>query len=175
MTFLCFSFLSDPFKRKPSSSRAVFALYFLGGEFVGTIRVHTVNERIIFDNKPIITSGNKNINDINVTFCDRWLSLGENTEYWAVFFKDEKEIHKRKLVDGSCLIPNEVLTKKGWFYFGFYSKAENGEKVSGGTSLAVSFQNADAAEASGGDGQDLALRYVGQQVVVCGDIYGRSP
>ncbi len=124
-----FFILSDPFKQKPSSSRAVFALYFLGGEFVGTIRVHTANERIIFDNKPIITSGNKNINDISVTFCDKWLSLGENTEYWAVFYKDEKEIHKRKLENGSCLIPNEVLTKKGWFYFGFYSEEENGEKV----------------------------------------------
>lgn len=96
---------------------------------MGTIRVHTVNERIIFDNKPIITSGNKNINDISVTFCDKWLSLGENTEYWAVFFKDEKEIHKRKLENGKCLIPNEVLTKKGWFYFGFYSEAENSKKV----------------------------------------------
>lgn len=102
---------------------------FLGGEFVGTIRVHTANEIIVFDNKPIITSGNKNINDISVTFCDKWLSLGENTEYWAVFFKDEKEIHKRKLENGHCLIPNAVMSKKGWFYFGFYSVAENGEKV----------------------------------------------
>ena len=96
---------------------------------MGTIRVHTANERIVFDNKPIITSGNKNINDISVTFCDKWLSLGENTEYWAVFFKDEKVIYKRKLENGYCLIPNEVMQRKGWFYFGFYSEAENGEKV----------------------------------------------
>ena len=46
---------------------------------MGTIRVHTANERIVFDNKPIITSGNKNINDISVTFCGKWLSLGEDT------------------------------------------------------------------------------------------------
>lgn len=96
---------------------------------MGTIRVHTANERIVFDNKPIITSGNKNINDISVTFCDKWLSLGENTEYWAVFFKDEKIIYKRKLENSSCLIPNAVMSKKGWFYFGFYAEAENGEKV----------------------------------------------
>lgn len=96
---------------------------------MGTIRVHTANERIVFDNKPIITSGNKNINDISVTFCDKWLSLGENTEYWAVFFKDEKIIYKRKLENGYCLIPNAVMSKKGWFYFGFYAEAENGEKV----------------------------------------------
>lgn len=96
---------------------------------MGTIRVHTVNERIVIDNKPIITSGNKNINDISVIFCDKWLSLGEDTEFWAVFFKDEKTIYKRKLENGYCLIPNAVISKKGWFYFGFYANTKDGEKV----------------------------------------------
>lgn len=96
---------------------------------MGVIRLHTENEKLIFDEKPIITSGNININGIDVTFCDKWLSLGETVDFWAVFFKDENKIHKRKLENGYCLIPNEVLTQKGLFRFGFYAEAENGEKV----------------------------------------------
>lgn len=96
---------------------------------MGVIKLHTVNERLVFDDKPVITSGNKNINSIEIKFCDKWLSLGERVKYWAVFYKDEKEKLKKELVNGSCLIPNEMLIKKGFFYFGVYAEEENEEKV----------------------------------------------
>lgn len=96
---------------------------------MGVIKLHTVNERLVFDDKPVITSGNKNINSIEIKFCGKWLSLGERVKYWAVFYKDEKEKLKRELVNGSCLIPNEMLIKKGFFYFGVYAEEENEEKV----------------------------------------------
>jgi hypothetical protein len=118
-----------------------------GGERVGVIKLHTENEKLIFDDKPIITSGNININSINVTLCDRWLSLGETAEFWAVFYKNESEMLKRKLENGSCLIPNEVLTSKGVFYFGIYAEAANGERVKTSKVVEYSVKQGTATEA----------------------------
>lgn len=96
---------------------------------MGVIKLHTANERLIFDTNPVITSGNININSVNITLCKSWLSLGENAVIWVVFYKDESEKLKRKLENGSCLIPNEMLIKKGFFYFGIYAENESGDRI----------------------------------------------
>lgn len=105
---------------------------------MGVIKLHTANERLIFDTKPVITSGNININSIEITLCKHWLLLGENADIWAVFYKDENDKLKVKLENGSCLIPNEMLTKKGFFYFGIYADDKSGVRVK--TSINVEYE-----------------------------------
>lgn len=116
---------------------------------MGVIKLHTVNERLVFDNKPVITSGNKNVNSIDVKFCDKWLSLGEGAEFWAVFYKDEKEKIKVKLENGSCLIPNKMLAVKGFFHIGV--AAIIGEKVKTSKNIEYEVMQGADIEAETGD------------------------
>lgn len=96
---------------------------------MSVIKLHTANEQLIFDSKPVITSGNINIDSISVTLCRNWQEVGELADIWAVFYRDESEKLKRKLENGSCLIPSEMLLARGLFYFGIYAENKNGEKV----------------------------------------------
>ena len=96
---------------------------------MSVIKLHTANERLIFDSKPVITSGNIDIVSISVTLCRNWREVGETADIWAVFYRDESEKLKRKLVDGSCMIPNEMLIDRGFFYIGIYAENANSERV----------------------------------------------
>lgn len=129
MAFLCFSFYLILSKARAVLNGAVFALSFLGGEFMSVIKLHTANERLIFDSKPVITSGNIDIDSISVTLCRNWRQVGERADIWAVFYRDENEKLKRKLENGSCMIPSEMLLERGLFYFGIYAENENGKKI----------------------------------------------
>lgn len=104
---------------------------------MSVIKLHTANERLIFDDKPMLTSGNIGIDSISVSFCDCWKQLGDDIEFWAAFFKDENEPLKVKLDNGECKIPSEMLIEKGAFYFGVYAENANCEKVK--TSVIVKY------------------------------------
>lgn len=96
---------------------------------MSVIKLHTANERLMFDSKPAITSGNIDIDSISVTLCGNWREVGEKADIWAVFYRDENEKLKRKLVDGSCMIPSEMLLERGLFYFGIYAENTDGDEI----------------------------------------------
>lgn len=103
---------------------------------MSVIKLHTANERLIFDEKPMLTSGNIGIDSISVSFCDNWKQLGD-VGFWVTFFKDESEELKVKLDNGECKIPSEMLIEKGAFYFGVYAENANYEEVK--TSIIVKY------------------------------------
>lgn len=104
---------------------------------MSVIKLHTENERLIFDEKPIITSGNVNVDSINVTLCGNWKQVGENADMWAVFYRNESNKLKVKIENGVCTIPSEMLEERGLFYFGVY--AENEAQTQLKTSLIVEY------------------------------------
>lgn len=75
-----------------------------------TIKVATNGENLIFVEKPTIASGDKNTVKLDLIFCDCW----KDYSITAVFNRQGEEIYYEKLlVNNSCIVPAEVLTKAG--------------------------------------------------------------
>lgn len=90
---------------------------------------------------PLITSGNLNVDEIEVTFDDTWDC--ENGNFFASFYIDKPEdAYINELAtkgDGKygCLIPNEMVEKEGTFNVGVYCEAGNKRKTSDNKKIMV--------------------------------------
>lgn len=89
------------------------------------LKARCIDQVLIFENTPVITSGNVNYDSILFDFCSAWDGFTKT----AIFYRSEDEVFYQ-LLDGSntCIIPKEVLREKGDVYIGVFG-------VSGDTTL----------------------------------------
>lgn len=92
------------------------------------LKLRTDNELLEWDSQPVITSGNENVDFLQVEFGPEWDLPG--AKYWASFFIDdpEKTIDIELDTNHSCTIPKQMFAQEGEFHFGVWAQA-NGKKI----------------------------------------------
>ena len=85
------------------------------------ITAQVVDQTIHLVNRPLIASGSKNVLQIRFNFCGLW----EGYSKVAVFYKDGGPVYHVPIVDGIVTVPHELLSDKGYFFFGVMGAAEN--------------------------------------------------
>lgn len=87
-------------------------------------KLRTDNELLEWDSQPVVTSGNENVDVLQVEFGPEWEFPG--ARYFASFFIDDPE----KTVDieldenRSCPIPKQMLAQEQTFHFGVWAEAD---------------------------------------------------
>lgn len=85
------------------------------------IIVDCIDQRLIVANDPLLASGGQNEDEIEFNFCPLWDGFGKT----AVFYRTPDDVYHAAVSNNRSVIPAEVLTEKGEFYFGvFGSKGE---------------------------------------------------
>ena len=91
-------------------------------------KLRTDNELLEWDSKPDVTSGNENVDVLQVEFGPEWEFPG--ARYFASFFIDdpEKTVDIELDKDRSCPIPKQMLAQEQTFHFGVWAQAD-GQKI----------------------------------------------
>lgn len=86
------------------------------------IKVNCIDQRLLVSTGPVIASGGRNENEIVFSFCPLW----DGYEKVATFYRDKDHVYS-EILDGDnrCVIPWEVLTDAGEFYFGVFGVKDN--------------------------------------------------
>ena len=90
---------------------------------------------------PLITSGNLNNDEVEVTFDEAWDC--ENGRFYASFYINSLddayiiELAPKEDRTYSCLIPNEMVEKEGTFNVGVYCETGNKRKTSDNKKIMV--------------------------------------
>lgn len=80
---------------------------------MSTINIKCVDQVLSFQNTPIITAGDQNVDKIQFDFCPTW----DGFVKVAVFFKQKEECSYAMInADGSCNIPNSIMRLDGKIY-----------------------------------------------------------
>ncbi len=79
------------------------------------------DQHLTLVNVPLIASGGVDEIRIHFQFCNLWDECGKT----AVFYRDPDEVYHVPIADGSVIVPHEVLTEEGFFYFGVMGTADN--------------------------------------------------
>ena len=90
--------------------------------------IRTDNELLEWDSRPVVTSGNENVDVLQVEFGPEWEFPG--ARYFASFFIDdpEKTVDIELDKDRSCPIPKQMLAQEQTFHFGVWAEAD-GQKI----------------------------------------------
>ena len=87
------------------------------------IKLRCIDQVLTFDSTPVIASGGQEENVLQVDFCSKWDGLTKT----AVFWRNENEAYHVLLnTQNQCVIPWEVLTDEGVFYFGVVGVSTGG-------------------------------------------------
>ena len=91
-------------------------------------KLRTDNELLEWDGQPVVTSGNENVDVLQVEFGPEWEFPG--ARYFASFFIDdpEKTVDIELDEDRSCPIPKQMLAQEQTFHFGVWAQAD-GQKI----------------------------------------------
>ena len=79
------------------------------------------DQHLTLVNVPLIASGGVDEIRIHFQFCGLWDGCGKT----AVFYRDPAEVYHVPIADGSVIVPHEVLTAEGFFYFGVMGTGDN--------------------------------------------------
>ncbi len=87
-------------------------------------KLRTDNELLEWDGQPVVTSGNENVDVLQVEFGPEWEFPG--ARYFASFFIDdpEKTVDIELDEDRSCPIPKQMLAQEQTFHFGVWAQAD---------------------------------------------------
>lgn len=89
------------------------------------IKLRCVDQVLAFETTPLIASGGQQEDFIQVSFCPLW----DGTVKTAVFWRTEDDVYHVPLDEtGACVIPPEVLTDEGAFFFGVFGVYANGKQ-----------------------------------------------
>lgn len=81
---------------------------------MSTIKIKCVDQVLTFTNTPVITTGDQNIDKIEIDFCPLWNGFVKV----GVFFQQKGEFSYSVInADGSCPIPNSICNCQGKIYF----------------------------------------------------------
>lgn len=82
---------------------------------MSTINIKCVDQVLTCDDMPVISSGNKNIDEVQFDFCPLW----DGYVKVAVFFHErDKVAYEMVGAENKCSIPNSILEKDGIIYIG---------------------------------------------------------
>lgn len=77
---------------------------------MSTINIKCVDQVLAFQNMPIITAGDQNVDKVQFDFCPLW----DGFVKVAVFFQQKSECSYALInADGSCNVPNSILRLSG--------------------------------------------------------------
>ena len=95
---------------------------------MSVIRAQATAHKLKIVQRPLITSGNENVDVLQVEFGPEWDFPG--ARYFASFFIDdpEKTIDIELDAKHSCKIPKQMLAQEGTFHFGVWAEAD-GQKI----------------------------------------------
>lgn len=80
---------------------------------MSTINIKCIDQVLAFQNMPVITSGNQNVDKVQFDFCPLW----DGFIKVAVFFQQKGELSYAIInADNSCDIPNSILKLNGKIY-----------------------------------------------------------
>ena len=81
-----------------------------------SIQVSCLDQRLIITSAPLIASGGRNEIEVLFSFCPLW----EGFQKVASFWRDDGHVYSVLIEGDRCVIPWEVLTDEGVFYFAVY-------------------------------------------------------
>lgn len=95
---------------------------------MSVIRAQATAHKLKIVQRPLITSGNENVDVLQVEFGPEWEFPG--ARYFASFFIDdpEKTVDIELDEDRSCPIPKQMLAQEQTFHFGVWAQAD-GQKI----------------------------------------------
>ena len=77
---------------------------------MSTINIKCIDQVLAFENMPVITSGNQNIDKVHFDFCKLW----DGFTKVAIFFQQKGELSYSLInADGTCNIPNSIMKLSG--------------------------------------------------------------
>lgn len=80
---------------------------------MSTINIKCVDQVLNFENMPIITSGNQNVDKVHFDFCNLW----DGFTKVAIFFQQKGELSYSLInADGTCNVPNSIMKMTGNIY-----------------------------------------------------------
>ena len=89
--------------------------------------VRTENEALLWEQQPKVTSGNENVDVLEVAFGPEWEYDGAR-RFASFFIEDPEKTVDIELVNNRCTIPKQMLAREGTFHFGVWIEA-NGQKI----------------------------------------------
>lgn len=108
-----------------------------------TIKLRCIDQVLTFEGTPTIASGGVREDFLSVEFCSKW----DGATKTAVFWRTEADAYHVPLAeDNTCVIPWEVLTEEGAFYFGLFGVYGDGRQR---TSEVIRYTVAKGAITSG--------------------------
>ena len=95
---------------------------------MSVIRAQATAHKLKIVQRPLITSGNENVDVLQVEFGPEWEFTG--ARYFASFFIDDpkKTVDIELDKDRSCPIPKQMLAQEQTFHFGVWAQAD-GQKI----------------------------------------------
>lgn len=92
------------------------------------VQVECIDQTLKITNSPTITSGDIQSDIVRFNFCNLWNQFTKRT---VIFYRDERKSYKVLLNwNNECVIPKEVLSEEGCFYFGVFGTYNNTVKTS---------------------------------------------
>lgn len=76
-----------------------------------------IEQVLMFENTPEISSGNVNYDSVKFDFCSSWTGFTKT----AIFYRNEDEVYYQLLDEANtCIIPKEVLAERGVIHIGVF-------------------------------------------------------
>lgn len=91
-----------------------------------SVKVNCIDQRLLVSSGPVIASGGHNEDEIVFSFCPLWNGF----EKVATFYRDKDHVYHAILESDKCVIPWEVLTDAGEFYFGVFGVKNDVQRTS---------------------------------------------
>lgn len=91
-----------------------------------SVKVNCIDQRLLVSSGPVIASGGHNEDEIIFSFCPLW----DGYEKIATFYRDKDHVYHAIIESDKCVIPWEVLTDAGEFYFGVFGVKNDVQRTS---------------------------------------------
>lgn len=100
---------------------------------MNTIKVKTLDQKLMITSAPMIVSGDKNIDFVEFDFDPSW---DEFTERYCVFYLTADDPYQVNIDDNNrCGIVQAMTEQEGVFYFGVWGRSINGDKIKTSTNV----------------------------------------
>ena len=116
---------------------------------MGRIKILTRGQELLMIENPLITSGNKNVDYMDVLFDETWNF--ENATFYVKFYPSGAEPIDVEVENGSCLLPESLTEKPCVFYFKVWCEAGDKAKTSNVERYVVFDENGENTDSSGGN------------------------
>lgn len=87
------------------------------------IKVRCIDQVMLFESTPVVTSGGVNEDFVQFSFCTKWTGFARTVAFW----RSDKEVYHVLLDENDTAeLPQEVTSEGGVVYFGVFGVAADG-------------------------------------------------